>query len=728
MLRFPPGSSQKGIAHLFLVILLVAGIGLGLYLVQNKTNLLPFASNELKTPETSFQLEANKPSVKAGEEFKINVLVRSDFDAANTFSALINYPSDKLEVVKIEPSPESSQSAFIEEPLKKRESLVSKFFDSFSSIAGAQSPMPTLMGASVCLGDTPRVALSWNSDLNPDVLNWDIYREPAFVGFPGAYVGNYAMPFSTPKVGRLEYPLLAQGDAGGTYTYYLGGASGQSNKVTVTNNATCANNSQLVEAIVPSQVQPGAQFNVKYTFKNIGTRTWPTPFSTFGNEPKVELKMTSNSSFTPSVKELKKTVGGINLSVYPNQTYTFEFPVTAPSNAGVYDFNWQLAYSGTAFGETSSKKITVGVPASPSPSLAPSIKPSVSPSPVVSASPSATPVNLVFFIKKWIEQTDNKKGLITLSGAVPNPGYKTPTGSKALMATITFRAKAGGQANIDFNRDGTAIYRNSDNQNILTVTRGTTIAIGGGSPTPTPLPTYPGKIYLKPEAQQVSQGCVLPVTVAFSTGGLGVDGVDAILLYNPKVVTLSSYEKGKDFEEHIISVNNASGKVAISGIAPVKQPFTGAGVLAMLNFSVNPGIATGTKFDLSFDYDPNKPDKTTDSNMVESVYIRDILGSVVNGTYTVGGGTVCVKPSPTPSTTLKGKRADLFKSPNKPDFIDDQDISVFFSKCAEKGVELFGQPASVQPVCDIFEDGKITVSDWAVLVKFRNQSVSEETN
>jgi hypothetical protein len=114
--------------------------------------------------------------------------------------------------------------------------------------------------------------------------------------------------------------------------------------------------------------------------------------------------------------------------------------------------------------------------------------------------------------------------------------------------------------------------------------------------------------------------------------------------------------------------------------------------------------------------------------MVESVYIRDILGSVVNGTYTVGGGTVCVKPSPTPSTTLKGKRADLFKSPNKPDFIDDQDISVFFSKCAEKGVELFGQPASVQPVCDIFEDGKITVSDWAVLVKFRNQSVSEETN
>jgi hypothetical protein len=90
----------------------------------------------------------------------------------------------------------------------------------------------------------------------------------------------------------------------------------------------------------------------------------------------------------------------------------------------------------------------------------------------------------------------------------------------------------------------------------------------------------------------------------------------------------------------------------------------------------------------------------------------------------------CVETSPSPSATplppnVNGRRADLFKDSKKPDFINDQDISVFFSKCAEKGVELFGQPATVQPICDILEDGKITVSDWAVLVKFRNQSVAQ---
>jgi hypothetical protein len=395
---FPVRNSQKGIAHLLLLVLLIAGIGLGLYLVQNKTNLFPFASNELSTPETSFQLESNKTSVKAGEEFKVNLMVRSDFDAANTFSALVSYPADKVEVVRIDPSPESTSSAVLSdiEPVKEDNSLLSGIFDSLWPKAEAQSSMPPLSGVSVCLGDTPRVALSWNSDLNPDVLNWDIYREPPFVGYPSAFVGNYALPFSTPKVGRTDFPLLTQGDPGGTYTYYLGG-SGQSNKVTVTNNTVCSNNSQLIEAVVPAQVQPGAQFNVKYVFKNNGTRVWPSSqFSFPGDTNKAELKLVSGTPFTPGSNELKKTVGGIALSIYPGQNYAFEFPVTAPAEAGTYDFNWQMSLGGSNFGETSLKKITVGSPVSPSPSQA------------VSPTPTPTP-NLIFFITKWVEQADNKK-------------------------------------------------------------------------------------------------------------------------------------------------------------------------------------------------------------------------------------------------------------------------------------------------------------------------------
>jgi len=79
-------------------------------------------------------------------------------------------------------------------------------------------------------------------------------------------------------------------------------------------------------------------------------------------------------------------------------------------------------------------------------------------------------------------------------------------------------------------------------------------------------------------------------------------------------------------------------------------------------------------------------------------------------------------PAPLP-IVVDGKRADLFKDTKKPNFVNDQDISVFFTKCAEKGIELFGQPASVQPICDINNDGTINAPDWAILVKFRNQVI-----
>ncbi len=42
---------QKGIAHIFLLILLLAGIGLGVYLVSQKTNIFPkAASNPISSP------------------------------------------------------------------------------------------------------------------------------------------------------------------------------------------------------------------------------------------------------------------------------------------------------------------------------------------------------------------------------------------------------------------------------------------------------------------------------------------------------------------------------------------------------------------------------------------------------------------------------------------------------------------------------------------------------
>jgi hypothetical protein len=125
--------NQKGIAGvLVLTVLLIVGMLVGIYLVQNHTNLFPKASFKSSDPETSFTLESNKSSVKMGEEFKVNVLVSSDFEEANTFSALINYPSDKVSFVHIDPSTGSSTPSASVSPIPLSTSL-------FSASPSAQS-------------------------------------------------------------------------------------------------------------------------------------------------------------------------------------------------------------------------------------------------------------------------------------------------------------------------------------------------------------------------------------------------------------------------------------------------------------------------------------------------------------------------------------------------------------------------------------------------------------
>lgn len=81
-------------------------------------------------------------------------------------------------------------------------------------------------------------------------------------------------------------------------------------------------------------------------------------------------------------------------------------------------------------------------------------------------------------IKNWVEDFyDNQSGEISLVGGVPNPGYKTAAGMAGLtLANINFRIKAPGTANISISPDS-AIYRNSDNMNILKNPRGLQIKI-----------------------------------------------------------------------------------------------------------------------------------------------------------------------------------------------------------------------------------------------------------
>jgi hypothetical protein len=92
------------------------------------------------------------------------------------------------------------------------------------------------------------------------------------------------------------------------------------------------------------------------------------------------------------------------------------------------------------------------------------------------------------FVTQWVNNNsfDNANGKVTLIGGVPNPGYQASV--LTTMATVYFTGKTAGSA--DINLDGaSAIYRNSDNQDILgTQTNGTvTISTVSVSPSPSPV-------------------------------------------------------------------------------------------------------------------------------------------------------------------------------------------------------------------------------------------------
>lgn len=92
-----------------------------------------------------------------------------------------------------------------------------------------------------------------------------------------------------------------------------------------------------------------------------------------------------------------------------------------------------------------------------------------------------------YFIQDWVEKYfDNKNGVISLVGGVASPGFKTVVGVEdGLMADIYFKAKSSGIANIVFSNDS-AIFRNLDNTNILTIKREAAFKIQATAPSPSP--------------------------------------------------------------------------------------------------------------------------------------------------------------------------------------------------------------------------------------------------
>lgn len=241
------------------------------------------------------------------------------------------------------------------------------------------------------------------------------------------------------------------------------------------------------------------------------------------------------------------------------------------------------------------------------------------------------------FIKNWVEQHyDNNTGEISLAGGIPTPGIQTQVGSSGHMALIYFVALKEGKAAISFT-DGSAIYRNYDNSNVIGFKKGATITINPSATQITPTPK--ATLSLDPSNGSLNRGCNYSLNVNVDTGGAQTDGTDAILLYDHSKLTATSINMGTIYADYPADeINSRDGKIIISGIGSVNTPFSGKGTLATVNFTVPAAAAIGAT-QVTFDFDPNNKAKSTDSNVVQRGTVVDVLNSVVNGKYTIGTGS-----------------------------------------------------------------------------------------
>lgn len=145
---------------------------------------------------------------------------------------------------------------------------------------------------------------------------------------------------------------------------------------------------------------------------------------------------------------------------------------------------------------------------------------------------------------------------------------------------------------------------------------------------------------LSPSSGTVNRSCPFSVDIVLNTGGAQTDGTDAILTYDTSRFSAASITNGSVYPDYPgSSIDEASGKITVFGLASVTSAFSGQGTFATINFLVKENAPTGVS-QVKFDFDSNDKTKTTDSNVVQrSTLVADILNSVVNGSYTVGTGS-----------------------------------------------------------------------------------------
>lgn len=166
---------------------------------------------------------------------------------------------------------------------------------------------------------------------------------------------------------------------------------------------------------------------------------------------------------------------------------------------------------------------------------------------------------------------------------------------------------------------------------------------------------------LSPAAGTFNKSCTFTLEVKLDTENQKTDGTDAIIFYDQSKVTATSIVSGTIYGDYPgNNIDDAKGQITISGLGSISSPFTGTGTLATVNFTVKDTAATGATI-IKFEFNPQDKGLTTDSNVVQTGTIVDLLNSVVNGNYTIGSGACGTTVTTLPNT---GQGAVSYSTPS----------------------------------------------------------------
>ena len=118
-----------------------------------------------------------------------------------------------------------------------------------------------------------------------------------------------------------------------------------------------------------------------------------------------------------------------------------------------------------------------------------------------------------------------------------------------------------------------------------------------------------------------------PVGIILNSGGREIDGVDIIINFDPKKVTVegTTVTTTNSFEQYLVNkIDNVAGKIRLSALTFTAKPVTGI----VGTFRFRPVVRGAVNFNFEF-----TPGATTDTNVADHASAKDILGSVVNASF-----------------------------------------------------------------------------------------------